>query len=310
MGDSAMKRFRIVSILFFIPLAVALVGSVGCSKDKDKTEDKKGSDNKSGGDDKTAPAGAPEELAGKGVGVLKGKVTFVGDPPERRDLTETMKNNPADFSHCTAKDPKNDTRDEEWIVGPDKGVKNVVVWLRAPKGKYFKVPDDQKKAKGDVVVDQPFCAFVPHVVVVFPSYFDGKKQEPTGQRFKVLNSAPMNHNTAYGTEFGIGKSDNQTLKPKSELIVDAIPSGPRKTGENLIKFKCDIHKWMKGYAWVFDHPFSAVTGEDGSYEIKGVPTGVDLEVVYWHESMGGSKPDGQKNVLKDGENTKNFTIKP
>ena len=34
-----------------------------------------------------------------------------------------------------------DTKDPLWIVGADKGVENVVVWVKAPEGKYLKTPD-------------------------------------------------------------------------------------------------------------------------------------------------------------------------
>jgi hypothetical protein len=40
-----------------------------------------------------------------------------------------------------------------------------------------------------------------------------------------------------------------------------------------IPLTCDIHPWMKGWIMVFDHPFFAVTGADGSFEIQGVPPG-------------------------------------
>jgi hypothetical protein len=36
---------------------------------------------------------------------------------------------------------------------------------------------------------------------------------------------------------------------------------------------CSIHPWMKGYVLITDHPFAAVTKDDGSFEITGVPAG-------------------------------------
>ena len=48
---------------------------------------------------------------------------------------------------------------------------------------------------------------------------------------------------------------------------------------------CDIHPWMHGHVMIFDHPFFAVTGPDGSFEIKGVPAG-DQNVVVWQEGVG------------------------
>ena len=46
-----------------------------------------------------------------------------------------------------------------------------------------------------MVLDQPCCAFEPHVLVVYPSYFDGKKIDLTGQVLLVKNDAKFNHNT-------------------------------------------------------------------------------------------------------------------
>jgi hypothetical protein len=42
---------------------------------------------------------------------------------------------------------------------------------------------------------------------------------------------------------------------------------------------------MKAYIGVLRHPFFAVTREDGSFEIKGVPPG-NYTVVAWHEKFG------------------------
>src|SRR6516165_9294000 len=301
-----MRRFGILSTLFLILITVALAG---CGdKDKEKKgggTDNRSADNKGGTDDKTPTAGALEELAGKGLGAVKGKVTFEGEPPAR-NIDDRMKAH-NDKDQCLKDDPKNDPKDPTWIVGPDKGVKNVVVWLRPPKGKYFKIPDDQKKSKGDLTMDQPFCQFEPHVVAFFPSYFDGKKQVATGQKFEVLNSAPMNHNTYWAGDSLFNKGDNQIIKSKGKLMIDAKASNGKKPGDDLVKIACDLHKWMTAYCWVFDHPYWAITGPDGSYEIKNAPTGVDLELVYWHETF--KSPKSEKVKLDDGPNTEDCILK-
>jgi hypothetical protein len=66
---------------------------------------------------------------------------------------------------------------------------------------------------------------------------------------------------------------------------------------------------MKGFAMVFDHPFEAVTKEDGVYEIKNAPAGAEVELVYWHESM--TRPEVlEKITLKDKDTTtKDLKIK-
>jgi hypothetical protein len=42
---------------------------------------------------------------------------------------------------------------------------------------------------------------------------------------------------------------------------------------------------MKAWVAVLDHPYFAVTGEDGSFDLRGLPPGeYTLEV--WHEKLG------------------------
>ena len=52
-----------------------------------------------------------------------------------------------------------------------------------------------------------------------------------------------------------------------------------------LPLKCDVHGWMNAYANVVPHPFFAVTGDDGRFEIKGcrpAPTPSRS----WHETLG------------------------
>ena len=51
-----------------------------------------------------------------------------------------------------------------------------------------------------------------------------------------------------------------------------------------MKAACDSHKWMGAWIVVRDNPYYAVTGDDGSYTIEGVPPGT-YTVAYWHESL-------------------------
>jgi uncharacterized protein (DUF2141 family) len=53
----------------------------------------------------------------------------------------------------------------------------------------------------------------------------------------------------------------------------------------LVEVECDAHDWMKGYLYVMDHPYSAVTGEDGAFSIADIPPG-EYEVEVWHEAFG------------------------
>lgn len=79
-----------------------------------------------------------------------------------------------------------------------------------------------------------------------------------------------------------------------------------------IAFACDIHGWMRAYGFVLDHPYSAVTKEDGTFVIENAPLGVPVQVVGWHEAArpnffnGGI--DGKSMTLSANE-ALNFKIK-
>ena len=53
----------------------------------------------------------------------------------------------------------------------------------------------------------------------------------------------------------------------------------------MIPVKCNIHSWMHAYIGVVEHPYFAVTGADGTFEIPNVPPG-DYVVEAWQEKLG------------------------
>ncbi|HMC66360.1 MAG TPA: hypothetical protein VKI65_15595, partial [Gemmataceae bacterium] len=226
-----------------------------------------------------------------------------------------------DKDHCK----KGDTNAQAWKV-KNGGVANVVVWIKAPGNKFFKLPEELTNLQGKFAeVDQPFCAFEPHVLVLFPSYYDPttKGRKATGQKLKVKNSAPMPHNTRVTGSSLINPGRSPTLPPKREEVFDI------KLDTQYITLNCDYHKWMTGFAWTFDHPFAAVSKGDrkedemsyGSYEIAKIPADAALEVWAWHEAnpsftAGGMSAAGAVNgvkiadmTFKDGENTLDIKVK-
>jgi hypothetical protein len=172
--------------------------------------------------------------------------------------------------------------DQTWIIGKDKGVANVLILLKVPADSYFEPSDaDKNRAKEKVVIDQPCCAFEPHVVALFPSYFDGTKLMPTGQVLQAKNSAKFLHNVKIlGDERKGNGLPSKSLAPGGSVEFKLAPEdGP-------IEVVCDVHPWMKAKLFAYDHPYAVVTGMDGTFEMKNVPIGTKLSVEFWHEAKG------------------------
>lgn len=304
-----MQPLRITNVIL-IPVAAFLLVNLGCGT---KPQDE--------GDVAPPAVKGPKKDAGKragrtelettGWGTLKGKVTFEGDKPTVADIkTRDDFKQHQDKAYCEMGKPE-ELLEQTWRIGSGNGLENVVVWIKPPEGKVFKLPpEDKRDWKKEVTIDQPHCAFEPHVTVLFPAYYDvaKKSQVPSGQVFKILNGATIKHNTKWGGSQLRNPEKSETLDAKkgdkpAELKVELQPD------TQYISFICDIHKWMKAYAWAFDHPYAAVTDKDGNFEIKNVPAGAEVEIDYWHESFGTTPKEKEKKKLEAGENVVNITVK-
>jgi hypothetical protein len=295
-----MKRLPFVTVITLAAAFSAIVALPGCGgSGNTKWPYKTGS---------TGGRGA-NPFKSEGLGTLRGTVKLSGTAPvpAKLDFSEAKKE--ADIPICE-KGTGKELLVPDWMVGANNGLENVLVWVRAPAGQYFALSDSQKKpARAEVSIDQPHCAFIPHVDVLFPSYFDGSAQVSTGQRFVVKNSAPIPHATSWEPTKSLLNMGDDRILPRNggELDITLLPCRKAEMGgEESCSFKCTIHPWMKAYVWVLDHPFVAKTDEEGNFEIKDVPAG-DLTLVYWHESFG-KRPKTDKIMIKGGDNTKDITI--
>ncbi|MDB5296549.1 MAG: hypothetical protein JWO31_2532, partial [Phycisphaerales bacterium] len=198
--------------------------------------------NREGGSSQ-GPVSRPVVTAG--TVAVSGKVTFDGPPPPPGTLGEQL---------CC--DKKVAIPDESLVVEAGGGVRNVVVYLKDGPNVASPPPP--------AVLDQAGCRYVPHVLAV-----------RAGQPVTVKSSDPTLHNA---------HADKGTNKPFNLPFADA---GDAKTvtfpsPEVAVRVRCDVHQWMGAYVAVFDHPYYAVTGEGGRFELPNVPAGT-YTLVAWHE---------------------------
>ena len=116
-------------------------------------------------------------------------------------------------------------------------------------------------------LDNKGCRFVPHVQTI-----------QVGAQLVIENSDPILHNT-HGTYEG-GRTAFNLALPRKDL---QIKKRVKKPG--IIAMKCDAgHTWMRAYVLAFEHPYHAVSGEDGSFSISDVPPG-SYTLSIWHEML-------------------------
>jgi len=192
-------------------------------------------------------------------GTLKGRLVYDGPPPVPAKLSVTK-----DVEVCSKHHPV----DESLLVDKEGGLANVVIYIRVPRGTKLPVhPDYEKETAAEVTMDNLHCRFDPHVAMI-----------RTSQTLALKNSDSVGHNTK--ADCFVNASFN-----------DLIPAGgtvEKKLSEEErlpVQVGCNIHPWMTGYVLVRDNPYMAVTGEDGTFEIKNVPAG-EHEFQMWHEKSG------------------------
>jgi hypothetical protein len=199
----------------------------------------------------TTPAAPAAAKGATGSGTIAGAVKLTGTPPEM-----AMTKRQAD-PYC-AKTPM---KEEEVVVGAGGGLKNVVV--RVTKG----VTGHYEPPATAAVVDQSACMYRPRVQGIV-----------LGQPVEIKNSDQTLHNIH-------GYKGASTLFNKAEIPGQPAMVQQFKDADQIVKLKCDVHPWMTGYVLVSSHPFFAVTGDDGSFKITGLPPG-NYTVEAWHERFG------------------------
>ena len=205
---------------------------------------------------------------------LTGTVAFEGTPPQ--NPTINMGSDPACGTAPVT---------SESILVDNGGLQNVFISIKDDLGSQyaFDVPAEPVK------LDQKGCHYTPHVLGL-----------RANQPLDVINSDNTLHNVHAMPETNQEFNQGQPVPGMKNTVRFTAP-------EVLIRFKCDVHSWMHAYIGVVDHPYFAVTGSAGKFELKSVPPGTyTIEAV--HEKLGRQTQSitlGEKDAK-----TITFTFKP
>jgi plastocyanin len=174
---------------------------------------------------------------------ISGKVLFTGDKPVMPSID--MSANP-----MCERQHKTPQLAETAVINPNGTVRYVLVWIRdgLPKARWT-------PPQTNVVLDQNGCVYRPHVLALM-----------VGQQLEIDNSDPVNHNVH--AEAQINVAWNESQPPQADKKFKTF-----SREEISFPVTCSVHPWMRAYMSVVSHPFFAVTGEDGTFTIKGVPPG-------------------------------------
>lgn len=218
------------------------------------------------GDTAAADAGTEdvavaEAGSGEGPGSISGRVVLDGSQAALAALY-VKGADIKDKEVCAAVD----IPDERLVVGEGQGVKNVFVFMKkAPKG------SPEPNTAEPVFFDQKNCRFIPHCMIV-----------PVGATLKVLSGDDVAHNTHTNPARNNGVSSLVAANDRDGQLELVYTSG-----ENPFSVTCDFHSWMKAYHLPLDHPYGAVTDDNGNFEIPDVPAGKH-DFVVWHEAANGN----------------------
>lgn len=211
-------------------------------------------------------------IAGAPVSI-QGSVTLSGPPPPPHRPYRYKYTNP----------PLVDIpRDRDIFTDEERHLRWVFVAIaRGLEGRSFDPPAERLEIRLTA------HRFWPHVVGV-----------RTGQGFRILNEDDDFHNV-HALPYD-NKEFNLSLPAKGTDAVKRFT-----VPERMVAIKDDIHPWERIWLGVVEHPFFAVTGPDGRFELRGLPPGT-YTLAVWQERC---YPVERTIEIKEGEiRTEDFAL--
>jgi hypothetical protein len=228
-------------------------------------------------------------------GTISGKVTF-GGKPEHKEFSFAKFPNP---KFCP-KIPK-----KELAQGDKRILKTIEVNGGGLAGAVVAVADIEDQAfvdgyKGTDVV-AAFCEFQPYtgVVVAMKNFrvenTDADPDDPKSVKGVLHNPHSFEvMGASSSTVFNIGLAEKGSKLEKPATMRKA------KNG-SFFRLQCDQHEFMQSFFLPVTNAHFAVTGADGSFEIKDVPAGKH-KLVVWHPGDGkGMRTEVEVDVTEGGK---------
>lgn len=189
-----------------------------------------------------------------------GRITVDGQftplPPLVRAGDSTAK----DAAVCAAVAVPNES-----VLITDGGLADVFIYAkRAPAGVDVPPPSAEP-----VVLDQKGCRFLPQACVL-------RVEQP----LQMINADPVVHNIRIS---GFTKSFNQTVGANDRTGITTTYDSAERVP---VQTRCDFHTWMVSWHLPLEHPWAAVSAEDGTFVIDGLPAADEWEFVIWHNKAG------------------------
>lgn len=199
-------------------------------------------------------------------GEIAGKVYFKGEAPRLRRIM--MDKDPV----CASLHPEG-VLPEDGRVNTNGTLPNAFVYVSQGAESSGAAPTEP------VTMTQNECEYEPHVLGIM-----------VGQPLRVVSNDPTTHNIHIMPK--AGHDFDVTQQPGSPPVSDKF-SKP----QIMVPVHCNIHNWMQAYIGVVTNRYYAVTGNDGSFAIKGVPAG-SYTLSVWTATFGTQE---REVTVREGE---------
>lgn len=193
--------------------------------------------------------------------VLSGKITFEGKPP--RAQVRGVTRDPEVCGH--------EAREFYKVRVDESGaLQDVVIYLDSKTSDMtWEHPPE------GYVLDQNRCTFEPYIMLY---------SKDRAAKLTIANSDPATHNVRISQIIGrvhhtvLNISMSKDTPPKTKTL-------RLKETSNILQIKCDVHDFMEAWIFAADNPCRVLVGEDGTYELRGLPPG-DHVISAWHPYLG------------------------